>query len=457
MRRYPLVLLLLVSCGSDQSFIYDLEPIQLARAPVIPGGADLGGLLANVATSAGIQPLLVDSAYPLDSLAPAGCAGGGTPGWTYTGNMELRDGTGVAALRASFDDTGLFDLCPGPTGDAATQPAGVLGGPLLSNFSVGFVFPRSADQSATMTLWPAFPGSDDQLAQDGFAPLHFNLRGGAAAARGDGEASLSLPNSRVVMAACAAPRSFSTTEPIETCARGEDALKASGQDLMLAIGTGEGPLILSQSAWSRIAAQLGMASDAGTAGDLYTPFSSPPGTPSSSPPGTPSSTSPTPAHFFTVPRLAIFQGTTDSSWEGPCTELARARRIEWVLANQDAGACFQPCDVSGGTAVATHSYLELGGPLDVAVISEISVVIRSINVDTPPNPQVDGIIGAGTLAGTRMRLDYTFDSQARAVAACEDGSTRDQCWTSPSCWATGQSHVCFGQLLGQSGWAPACP
>ncbi len=441
MRRYPLVLLLLASCGSDQSFVYDLEPIQLARAPVIPGGPNLGGLLANVATSAGIQPLLVDSAYPLDSLAPAGCAGGGTPGWTYTGNMELRDGTGTAALRASFDNTGLFDLCPGPTGDAATQPAGVMGGPLLADFSVGLVFPRSADQLATMTLWPSFPGSDDRLEQNGFAPLDFNLRGGASAAQGNGEASLTLPNSRIVLAACAAPRTFSTTEPLETCARGEDALKASGQDLLLAVGTGEGPLILSQSAWGRIAAQLGMASDAGTAGDLYTPFS-----------GTA-----TPAHFFTVPRLAIFQGTTDTGWSGPCTELARARRIEWVLANQNAGACFQSCDVNGGTAVATHSYLELGGPLDVAVISEISVVIRSINVDTPPNPQVDGIIGAGTLAGTRMRLDYTFDSQARAVAACEDGSTRDQCWTSPSCWATGQSHVCFGQLLGQSGWAPACP
>ena len=386
-----------------------------------------------------MQRLLVDSAYPINSLSPGGCAGGGTPGWTYTGNMDLRDGWNTAApVRASFDNVGLFDLCPSPTGDAATQPAGVMGGPLLANFSVGFVFPRSADQAATMTLWSAFPGSDEQLAQNGFAPLRFNLRGGASAGQGNGEASLSLPNSRVVLAACAAPRSFSTTEPLETCARGESALKASGQDLMLAVGTGEGPLIVSQSAWQRIAAQLGLASDAGTVGDLYTPFSPP-----------------TPACFLTVPRLAIFQGIPDSGWSGPCTELARARRIEWALANQNAGACFQPCDANSGQAIATRSYLELGGPLDVAVVSETSDVIRSLNADTPPNPQVDGIIGAGTLAGTRLRLDYTSKPQGRVIAACEDDSTRDQCWSAPSCWATGTPHVCFGQV--PTAWAPVCP
>jgi hypothetical protein len=159
------------SCGSDQSFVYDLEPIQLGRAPITPGGEAIGGLLANVTTSAGIQPLLVDSAYPINSLAPAGCAGSGTPGWTYTGNMDLRDGSATTPVRASFDNVGLFDLCPGPTGDAATQPAGVMGGPLLANFSVGFVFPRSADPLATMSLWPSFPGSDDQLTQDGFVPF----------------------------------------------------------------------------------------------------------------------------------------------------------------------------------------------------------------------------------------------------------------------------------------------
>jgi hypothetical protein len=48
--------------------------------------------------------------------------------------------------------------------------------------------------------------------------------------------------------------------------------------------------------------------DAGTAGDLYTPFA----------------TAATPDRFVDLPRLAIFQGTTDRSWLGACAELARA-------------------------------------------------------------------------------------------------------------------------------------
>jgi hypothetical protein len=106
--------------------------------------------------------------------------------------------------------------------------------------------------------------------------------------------------------------------------------------------------------------------------------------------------------------------------------------------------------------VTTHSYVELGGTLDLAVISETSDIIRSINVDSPPQPQVDGIIGAGTLAGTRLRLDYTSTPQGRVIAVCEDGSARDQCWTAPSCpglSASGQT-LCFGQPVPT--WPPAC-
>jgi hypothetical protein len=443
MRRTPFLLLLALSCGSNQSLEHDLDPIPLARAPIVPGGSPIGGLLAQVTTASGTQPLLIDSAYPTDSLARSACAGGGTPGWTYTGDMELRDGVNLPfPVRASFRNVGLFDLCPGTTGDATTQAAGVMGGPLLANFSVGLVLPRVASESATMTLWPVFPGADDQLAQDGWTSLHFTLRGGGSLAQGNGGSTVTLPDSRIVLAACAAPRSFSTTEAVETCAQGESAVKTSGQSLFLAVGTGEGPLILSQPAWDRIAAEAGMTSDAGTAGDLYTPFSN----------------TPIPAHFLTLPRLALFQGTTDSTWIGACAELARARRIEWALANQASGACFQPCDADGGQAITTHAYLELGGSLDLAVISETSDLMRSLNVDLGSNPHIDGIVGAGTLAGTRLRLDYPSSSQGRVIATCEEGSTRESCWPAPSCpgWsANSDKHVCFGQEAHV--WAPVCP
>ena len=440
-RRLPYCLLLLAACGSDQVLDHDLEPIYLARAPIEPGGAALGGLLAQVSTAAGIAPLLVDSAFPLNSLGRAGCASGAVPGWTYTGTMEVLDGkASMAILRASFREVGLFDICPGPTGDAATQPAGVMGAPLLANFTVGLTLPRSPDGAAFMSLWPSYPGSDGQLAQDGQVVLRFDPRGSASAGKGGGEATLTLPNGRIVLAACAAPRAFATTEAQALCGHGEAAMRASGQDLMLAIGTGEGPLILSDSAWQRVAAQLGIAPDAGTPGDLFTPFSN----------------TATAARFADLPRLALFQGTPDSSWLGACTELARARRIEWVLANQGTGACVQPCDASGSQAVTTRSYLELGGSLRVAVVSEESELIRSLNVDAPPKPQVDGLVGAGTLAGTRMRLDYPSEPSGRVIAACEDGSTRDLCWAAPSCPPTlAKGQGCFG--MRDPPRAPVCP
>jgi hypothetical protein len=442
MRRYPFFLLLLASCGSDQSFVYDLDPIQLARAPITPGGAATGGLLANVTTSAGIQPLLVDSAYPINSLAPAGCAGGGTPGWTYTGNMDLRDASAAAVVRASFDNVGLFDLCPGPTGDAATQPAGVMGGPLLANFSVGFVFPRSAELPATMTLWPAFPGSDDRLGArrlrvPAFQSARWRLRrsrqrrsladaaqlshraGGLRGAarffhdRAAGNLrpaarSRSRPAGRISRwpSAPAKVRSFSANPP---------------------------------GAHRRAA---GMASDAGTAGDLYTPFS----------------TAPIPRALSDRAKARGFQGTTDTHLDGPCTELARARRIEWALANQDQGACFQPCDASGGQALATHPYLELGG----------AARPRGHQRNQRPHPLAQRGHATqsagrwhhrrGHLGGNALRLDYTSQPQGRVIATCEDGSTRDQCWT-PQLLGDGrtQARLLRTTWAPQSGWAPVCP
>jgi hypothetical protein len=445
MRRCSFLFLLLAACGSDQTLEYDLYPIQLARAPIQPGGEDVGGLMAKVNTPAGIQPLLVDSAFPLNSLGQQGCTGGQIPGWTYTGDIDLLDTSGV--LRASFDDVGLFDICPGQVGDASVQPAGVMGGSLLANFSVGLTLPREPG-TASMTLWPSFPGTDDQLNQDGWATLHFDLRGSGSVAQGNGEASVTLPNSLAVLSACAAPRAFATTDPQETCALSEVATKSSGENLLLAVGTGEGPLILGESAWTRVASQMGLSPDAGTAGLLYTPFS----------------TTAVPALFVSLPRLAILQGTTDNTWTGACAELASARRIEWVLANQQStdnptgSACFQPCDASGGQALTTRSYLELGGPLLAAVVSDASVVISTLNSDVPANPVVDGIIGAGTLAGTTLQLDYPAQPDGRVIAACEYASSRDACWAAPSCpslSASGQTHTCFGQP--PLPLAPVCP
>ncbi len=117
----------------------------------------------------------------------------------------------------------------------------------------------------------------------------------------------------------------------------------------------------------------------------------------------------------------------------------------------------EPCDDGGNRAVTTRPYLELGGPLRVAVVSQTSDIIRSLNGDAPPNPQVDGVVGAGTLAGTRLRLDYLAEPSGRVVAACEPQSPRDLCWSGPSCpgFPEGSAHTCFGTPV--ASWPPVCP
>jgi hypothetical protein len=437
MRRWLAIMGILAACGPGQSFEYDLEPIELSRAAVEPGGPTLGGLMAKVTTSAGVEPYLIDSAYPMNLLARAGCGAGAVPGWTYTGGIELRDATAAAPVRARLKNIGLFDLCPGPTGDATLAAVGVMGGSLLANFSVGFELPREASGRARMTLWPGSPGSDDQLGQDGLASLRFDLRGSATAARADGEASLTLPNARIVLAACAAPRPFSLDEAQETCAQGEVAVKSSGVSLLLALGTGEGPIILGRSAWERVAAHMGVAVDSGTLGELFTPFAA----------------GATSARFLDLPRLAILQGITDSYWAGACAELARARRIEWVFANQNSGACFQACDANGSQIVASRPYVELGGTLRVAVVEDTSDLIRAINADAPPRPRVDGIVGAAALAGLKLRLDYLATPQGRVIANCLDTGDRSSCYVAPACPA--RDAYCFGQA--QRGVAQVCP
>lgn len=74
----------------------------------------------------------------------------------------------------------------------------------------------------------------------------------------------------------------------------------------------------------------------------------------------------------------------------------------------------------------------------------------------PPWPQIDGIVGAGALAGTHLRLDYLGTTTDRMIAACEPGSTRDQCWAAPSCaGASAEGQICFGLTAG--GDTKVCP
>jgi hypothetical protein len=358
------------------------------------------------------------------------------------GDIQLLAASNTGApLRAGFRGVTLFDLCAGAVGDANTQVAGVLGGDILRNFSVAFALPRVPAKPATMTIYSNLPASDSDLAANGYAVMRFGLRGSTAAATASGNGLPGLPSSRVMMRVCANPPAFSPGGPAQTCKTGDVELQASGTNLLLALSTGHGPLVLSASAWQRLGGQVPAPLGAGELA-LYSPLAA----------------DPIPAHWVTVSRLALVDGDSGDAWPGACAELARGRRIEWTLANQNNGGCFQPCDVSGGVAWPAAAYLEIGSDLPAAVVSDTSDLISNLNEDFPSGAQVDGVIGAETLAGTSFEIDYVSQPQGRWVAACDPGTDRQTCWAAPRCYGlsgSGQTHMCFG--LPPLGRAPTCP
>jgi len=442
-RRFrPLSLFLaLAGCSGEPVFEYDSRPIDLQRAPSAPGGSALGATLARVKVGSDTPLFVVDTGSLLSSLRRGVCPTTTPEPVAYQGDIELLGAWGSQVpLRASFRGVTLFDLCAGAVGDADTQAAGVLGGDILRNFSLAFALPRDPAQPATMTIYSDLPAADSDLAADGYAVVKFNLRGSTAAATASGNGRPSLPSSRVVMRACGNPPAFAPNGPVAACKTGEVEVQAAGTNLLLALSTGHGPLVLSASAWQR----LGSDAPAPLPGEsaLYSPLVA----------------NPIPAHWVTVSRLALVDGDSGDLWPGACAELARVRRIEWTLANQDSGACFQPCDVSGGVALPAAAYLEIGSDLHAAIISDTSDLIISLNEDFPSGAQVDGVIGTEALAGVPIEIDYITQPQGRLVAACDPGVDRQKCWAAPRCLGlsgAGQTHACFG--LPPLGFAPACP
>ncbi len=424
------------SCGDDPSYEYDSQPISLARAPA----GTLGATLAKVMVGSDRPLLLVDTGYPLSALHRGACPAATSEPTTYRGTIDL---VGVAEqaepVRARFRGITLFDICPGAVGGAETQPLGVLGGDVLSHFSMAFSLPRTADDKASMTIFDSLPAGDDDLAADGYAVIHFDLRGGGATATAAQASRASLPASRVVLRACGQPAAFSPEAEMQTCAKGEMEVKSSGANLLLMLSTGHGPMVLSASAWRR----LGGESDAPEPGEpmLHSPLVG----------------EPIPAHWVSVSRLALVDGHSGDSWSGACAELARARRIEWTTAHLDQpGACFQPCDVSGKKALPAAAYWEIGSDLPAAVVSDTSDLIAGLNRDFPSAPQVDGIIGAGTMAGVSFEIDYV-SRPSRLVVSCQPGADRQTCWAPTRCEGLGsgdEPRACFG--LPDRGYAPPC-
>jgi hypothetical protein len=175
------------------------------------------------------------------------------------------------------------------------------------------------------------------------------------------------------------------------------------------------------------------------------------------------------AIWSTIPRFALVDLEIGAATDpGPCVELGRARRIEQVSAQlvKDAKAgmastaCTQPCDNDPREpekAQNSAAYLELTGPIPVAVIADDDPYLQGLRFDVrPEGPELDGVLGAGALGRSRVEIDY-LSGPPRAIFSCELDVPRSECWAAARCPRLPDAsfqHLCFG--LGYHGLAASC-
>jgi hypothetical protein len=159
--------------------------------------------------------------------------------------------------------------------------------------------------------------------------------------------------------------------------------------------------------------------------------------------------------WATIPRFVLINLEAGSDNDpGPCVELGRSRRTEIVsyarVTNPAADLCGAKCDVdpnNTGEAANSAAYLEIGGQIPVAVLSDDDPFLQGLRFDVlPEGPELDGLVGANALGRSRLELDY-LSSPARAVFSCETDAPRDACWAAARCPQLPDRsavHYCFG-------------
>jgi hypothetical protein len=334
-----------------------------------------------------------------------------------------------------------------PLGQVGTEsdllaPVGIVGGDLLGMFSVEIAFADPA-----VTFWRHQPTGDAFLASAGYAVLHLPRRGGGqldALDPPDGlgqRAPHRFPSSRLLVRACAAPLPFTREGPLpQRCCPDDERRLSSGADLSLLLATGIGPVVLSRSAWQRVIARLPIEIEPQL---IQRPLQ------------VANSVEPIPATWTKLPGLALVDREAALADDpGPCSELARARRLEQIAYRQSVStslaACALPCDLDPrdlSRAQNSAAYLEIASLVDVAIIEDTNFLLHAVRTEVrPAGPEVDGFLGASALAQARVELDYVA-SQPRGIFSCQPGSPPESCRAVARCprlTGGGQRRLCFG-------------
>jgi hypothetical protein len=480
-----------VSGCSQSCCTVDSFPIPLTRAPLgappLPtasvgdGGAPAdGGALVAIAGLPGAPAdqlfnMVIDTGSPFTILnAPSGASAQTNPGsWNlYAAGVLPPTSSALPPLRATFRGWSVIGVPLYPAGDPTFVTGGVLGADLLRGYSVELRFgarcPDGGPGLCSSMTWWGHLGEDASLLEDaGYAVLNFTpFGGGEITADGNPDflglrGPLDVPATRVVLRACAVPDAFSPDQgsprlSLASCTNGQAALKqTSGVDLSLMIDTGVGPLVLSASAWARVVAAAAQMLPA----PITLPMP-PVAPPTPAPPALYVATWPTPIDVLlwaTIPRFVLInlEAGTDND-PGPCVELGRSRRTEFVsyqnkmVTDPAPGLCSAPCDVDPNNtdeAANSAAYVEISGQIPVAVIGDDDLFLQGLRFDIlPEGPELDGLVGANALGPTRLELDY-LSSPSRAVFSCDTDAAPEACRAAARCPQLpdrSSTHYCFG-------------
>jgi len=433
-----------VTACQDACCFVDGYPIDLVGPGAVLEG---GGLQAQARVDGQQTVMAIDSSSPLTFVTGQADV---TPRMTRRSFDLLGarvNAYGDLPIRARFTDVAVLPVGLDPAG-----PGIVLGADLLKNLSLQIAF-----GAPSITFWyaqntpdsffgaPQCTGTADDPTCT--AVLHFTVLGGGELTAVSEPDFLGLTGpvefgpSRAVFRVCAAPDAadpVADPQPV-CCSRADAVTQATGANLALVMATGVGPTVLAQSAWNRVVATQAVAPPAPAPGPtLFIPWLSAPVTG---------------VTWSTLPRLALVDLEVDPSVNpGACVELGRARRMEWIERHQTATspACFQPCDADLGDASKAQNsagYLEIGGPVPVAIIPDGTGFLESLRAELrQQGPQVDGLLGADILAPTNLELNYG-NNPSRALFSCAPGVARTSCLASPRCVrqnSPGDIHSCFG-------------
>ncbi|MCD6500078.1 MAG: hypothetical protein J7M25_17435 [Deltaproteobacteria bacterium] len=307
-----------------------------------------------------------------------------------------------------FDFRGWIAPLPSiGTSDHMAQYSGILAGDLLRAYAIRLAYqddpechlPWSDEQFATISFIQEFSDTSKELGRDGFAVLHIHLSGGGHYLVGGD--SRNLGATRIGVGICIEPDPFDlSTIALSDVVDQEDLVSkipVSGTDAYLLVATGTLPLVLGHNAFQRLKA-------AGA-------DRSPPETYESTPKMLYQQSEAIEAEATTITRIAVVGNSSDGL--GPCGELARSRRTQWIHTYRSEA------DWTSGAWKLTHGSAAVAefdgsrdatagtGRLDVYAVPDESNLLQGIRFEVGADlPQVDGLIGHEFLRRFQMIIDY---------------------------------------------------